>query len=237
MVEVKLFHYRDRNTFLNRMNPLTKIVAVLLCSTVLAGSGITRTVSMAFILAITAWSLRLSIREYRRELRFFIIMGTLIALARLRGTDDVVESVNAALRFGTIVLMGLLFADTTAPDDLSRSIGSALSRIPRVHGNRIGATFELTLATIPLLFDVSAQVAESRRARLESRWKHPLRRIVSYGSAVFSILLERAEDLEAALESRGFDPDASREVLPFGFRDAVLTGTVAVLTISLSCFT
>lgn len=229
MVEVNLFHYHDRNTFLHRTNPISKIIVMLMISTALVHATLVQTSILGLFLIFVATAIRLPIGRYRRELRFFILMATIIALARWSSAEQWDQIALGVIRFATIVSMGLLFADTSAPDDIARSVGSLLERIPRVKGYRIGATLELTVSTIPLLFDASLQVSQARRARGEAYWHNPVGKIVSFGSTVFSLLLERAEDLEAALSARLYDPDAKRG--SFGYRtvDAVAIGISLVV--------
>lgn len=229
MVEVNLFHYHDRNTFLHRTNPITKIIVMLILSTALVGATWLQTSAMLISLGIVSTAIRLPIGRYRRELRFFLIMAIIIALARWSSASQGDQIAQAVIRFATIVLMGLLFADTSAPDDIARSVGSLLEHIPGVHGYRIGATLELTVSTIPLLFDASLQVSQARRARGDTYWHNPVGRIVSFGSTVFSLLLERAEDLEAALSARLYDPDAKRGSLGYRTVDAMAIGISLVV--------
>ena len=229
MAEVMLFHYRDRKTFLNRANPLTKIVLIMLFSYTLLNTVILRAAAITIVLVIAATVIRLPIRQYRHEIRFFIVMGVVIGVSRYLSTKEVSIAITAVIGFLDIVLMGMVFADTTAPDDLSRSLGSLLSPIPKIKGERIAATLELTLSTVPLLFDVSAQIRDARAARLENRWGHPLKRLVSYASAVFTLLLDRAEDLSMALQARLFDVDAKRDSLPIRSHDAVMLLTAGMI--------
>ncbi len=222
MVEVNLFHYHERPTFLHRMNPVAKIVVLLMFSTALTQISLVATIFLMLLLCIVALLVRVPIGRYQRELRFFIIMGTIIALARWANTGLWEEALHALLRFATIVCMGILFADTSAPDDIARSVGGLLARLPWIPGYRIGSTIELTISTIPLLFDAASQISYARRARSENRWKHPIKRIVSYVSAVFDLLLIRAEYLESALRARLYDADAPRQSFGFRFTDAAL---------------
>lgn len=224
MVEVNLFHYHDRKTFLHRTNPITKIAVLLMLSTTLIRANLLQTSAMFIFLVIVATVIHLPIGQYRKELRFFLIMGTIIGLARWGSAQQWSLAATAVLRFAAIVFMGLLFADTSAPDDIARSTGSLLARIPRFHGYRIGATLELTISTIPLLFDATLQVSQARRARGEELWRHPVQRIVSFGSTVFALLLERAEYLEAALSARLYNPDARRESFGYRLIDALTIG-------------
>ena len=232
MVEVNLFHFRDRKTFLNLTHPLTKTVSLLIFSTLMARSGLSRIVIILLLFCLMALAIRIPVGRYRRELRFFFIMGAVIGIARSFGAETWQEPTTAVLRFASIIIMGVLFADTTAPDDISRAVGRILAPIPGVKGYRIGATMELTLSTIPLLFDVAFQISQARKARCESTWHHPLRRIVSFGTSVFTLLLERAEDLEAALKARNFNADAKRDTMSFGLRDTILTiASVSIATV------
>ena len=237
MVEVRLFHYHEGDTFLHRMHPLSKIVILLVLSFFLTGSSLVRTVVVAVVLSGVACTIRLPITGYGRELRFFFVMAMIIGSARAMGGASLVDVLEAVLGFATIVVMGILFADSTAPDDVARAVGALLSHIPKVPGYRIGATIELTLATIPLLFDAAWQISIARRARGESVWHHPMRRIVAYTSTVFALLLERAEILEAALQSRLYDPDAKRAGKRFGMIDMFSVGSTIVGVLTLGLFT
>lgn len=225
MVEVNLLHFHDKGTFLHRANPVSKIVALLIISTALIHATLLETILLSIEILVVASAVRLPVKRYRKELRFFFLMGTVIAVARLTHDAHVTETFHAVLRFGIIVCMGMLFAYCSAPDDIARSVGSLLDRIPKVPGNRIGATLELTVSSIPLLFDAALQISQARKSRGERQWRHPVRSIVSYGSAVFSLLLERAEYLEAALRARLYQPDAKRVSFGYSKIDMVLVST------------
>jgi len=222
MAEMNLFHYTERNTFLHRTNPLTKIFTLLLFSIGLARSSLSAICLLFLLNVVIAWATALPFRRYKREIRFFIVMGSIIFLARSLQAPDWIDPVTALVRFATIVLMGMTFADSSAPDDIARSIGSALSRIPGVRGYRTGATIELTIATIPLLFDVASEVSQARKARCDRPVRHPVRSIVSYTAAVFELLLDRSQQVESALKARQFDPDRERGGLGYSWRDPVL---------------
>ena len=230
MAEVTLFHFRDRDTLLNRLHPLTKVTIMLALSTALAQSEMPRALFLLSFLVVCALLIRLPFGNYRRELRFFLIMGTVMALARSLHAEHWTEVFAVVSRFAAIVLMGLIFADTTAPDDLARAIGGAMEPIFHGRGYRMGATLELTLSTVPFLFDVAFQVSQARKARGESAWHHPIRRIVSYGTTVFDLLLQRAQELESALRARNFSPDRKRSSIRFGRID-LLTVVITLATV------
>ncbi len=232
MVEVKLFHYCDRGTYLHRTHPMTKLFSLLIFSLIISSTSLPGVISVFVLFSVISWTIRFPVPRYARELRFFLFMAVLIATARTLGGSDIAVVVLVVLRFATIVFMGMLFTDTSAPDDIARAIGSALSRLPRIPGYRIGATIELTLASIPLLFDVALEVSQARKARGEGLWKHPIRRMVSYGTSVFELLLDRAQQMEAALTARAYRVDAVRPHFGWSAID-LIAGLIVMLLAAL----
>lgn len=237
MVEGVVFHFRDRNTFLNQANPLTKLISLLSCSILLVGAGLSRTCFIGGGLFLVALSLRLPFRSYFRETLFFLFMAIFIAITEWWATTDPSATAAAALRFLAIVLAGMLLADTTAPDDLSRSLGAVLDKLPFLNGYKLAAGVELTLAIIPLIFDVAAELRMARQARLDRSWKHPVKYLVSYCSTMFSLLMDRMDDLSIALDARAYDPSAPRKAPGFTYRDvALLLAAVGGASICLLAF-
>lgn len=230
MVEGVVFHFRDRATFLNLSNPLTKLVCLLGCSILLVGATLSRTLFLGGILLAVALVIRLPFRNYFRETLFFLFMAAFIAVTEWLATRQTASTVAASLRFLAIVLAGMILADTTAPDDLSRSLGWVLNKIPMVNGYKVAASIELTLAIIPLIFDVATELRIARNARLERSWRRPIKFLISYCSAMFSLLLDRMEDLSTALDARAYDPSAPRKAPRPTYRDILLVlGTVIVV--------
>ena len=229
MAEALIFHYREQTAFLNRCNPLIKLLSILAILIPLARASFVGTVALLIPLILVAISQRLPLHRYDKELRFFFVMTALIGLTEYLATRLLLSSLTACLRFLTIILSGMLLADSTAPDDLARSLGSVLDRLPFVDGWAIASSIELTLSMIPLIFDVTEQVTTARKARMEKN-RHPIRNITSVAASIFSLLLDRSEELTWALEARSFDPRRKRRTLPYSKNDLYL-GTVVILIV------
>ncbi|MFA5468345.1 MAG: hypothetical protein WC224_04720 [Sphaerochaetaceae bacterium] len=210
MVELNLFHYHDRHSFLNKTHPLAKILTLLLFSTLLIKATVLRTLLFFLFLILVAIATSFPLHHYFRELRFFIVMALIIGLARYLGSSQGSDFFISALNFASIVLMGLLFSDSTAPDELSGAFpwwGSSLS---------------LTLATIPLVLDTANQLTLARKARGEGVWSNPFKRIASYTTALLDLLLEKSANLEEALIARFYDQRQRPPFLKFSYRDLIL---------------
>lgn len=228
MAETLIFHYRKQDTLLGKTHPLVKAGATLaLCISVFSLSlpGILVILSAFVLLAV---SIRLPIGSFRREIVYFSILLAMILLTEYLVAFVFLDALAAGLRFVCVILLGLLIADTTAPDELARTLGSFLDRIPFINGWAVASSVELTLCLLPMIFDAAQQASEARKARLQG-WKHPLRAIVSLSGSILSLLLDKAEDFANALEARHFDYAKSRPSMRLNQRDLWFSLGVLVL--------
>lgn len=237
MVEIKLFHFRQKGNFLNNTHPLAKIISLFILSSLIAKNTMLTSLLLLICFIVISIIIKLPLRNFIKELRFFLIMALFMAIIKYVSTNSFLDALVTLLRFSTIVFMGLIFADTTASDDISRAIGNLLGPIFGSIGYKIGSTMELTLSTIYLLFDVSAQVSLARKARGESPWRNPIARVVSFSTTIFDLLLLKAQQLEEALIARNFDISKKRSSLKFDYKDALFVFVVALIGVILFIFT
>ncbi|WP_332448199.1 energy-coupling factor transporter transmembrane component T family protein [Sphaerochaeta sp.] len=230
MAEALIFHYRHQNRFLNHCNPVTKFFSVILICLVLLSTSLSGAILFVTVTSLAALLQRLPIHSYKRELRFFIFLLILIFITEYIAAKDWGSALLAFLRFISIILCGLLIADSTAPDDLARSLGSLLDHIPFINGWMIASSIELTLSLLPMIFDAAEQVMSARSARLEKR-RNPYTVITGLSTSIFSLLLDKAEDLSLALEARSFDPSRKRNRLDYTRTDFFLLCIVCILCV------
>lgn len=213
-----------------------KFIALLIFSLLLVSSPLERSIPLLCLYLIGAISIKLPLKQYHRELRFFLVLGMLIAITEWLSTQSIIATIAAPLAFLTIILGGIIFADSTAPDDISRSLGRVLDCIPGVKGYKAAYHIELTLSIIPMIFDAAFEIREAQSARSGRSFRRPIRTIVVYTSGVFQLLLDRMDELEAALTARLFNPAAKRESFPWSWRDIVfglviITPVILVVTL------
>ncbi len=228
MAEALIFHYREQGAFLNRCNPLSKLLGILVLLIFLAKASFAVTLILLIPLILLAITQRLPLHRYGKELRFFLVMTLLIGITEYVATRLLLPSITACLRFLAIILSGMLLSDSTAPDDLARSLGSVLDKLPFVDGWAMASSIELTLSMIPLIFDVTEQVTTARKARMEKN-RHPIRNIKATAASIFTLLLDRAEELTWALEARSFNPSRKRRTLPYTKSDLYLALVVTLV--------
>ncbi|MDK2859299.1 energy-coupling factor transporter transmembrane component T family protein [Sphaerochaeta halotolerans] len=231
MAEALIFHYRKQERFLNHCNPMTKFLSVIVLCLALIYTSLWGTLIIFTALAIAGISQQLPLKQYHRELRFFLVLLAMITIMEYVSSNNWLRTASAFFRFSAIILSGMLIADSTAPDDLARSLGSLLDRIPFLNGWRIASSIELTLSLLPMIFDASLEANTARKARLE-RKKNPYKTIIGLSTSIFLLLLDKAEDLSLALEARNFDPDKPRSQLPYRKTDGFLCILVLLITTS-----
>jgi energy-coupling factor transporter transmembrane protein EcfT len=225
MVELNLFRYHHRESFLNKAHPVAKLIALFLLSSLLLKGSPLRIAILLVLLVVSAFVLTLPLKHYLRELRFFMVMALMIGGVRLLVTHQIIDALTAMARFITIVLLGILFSDSTAPDDLARAFP------------RWGAPLQMTLAIIPLVSDSAFQISQARKARGESPWSNPFKRIASYVTSLLDLLLEKSGELEEALKARCYDPKMTYPSLKVTYRDYFLVVGILMLTLLLFLFT
>jgi biotin transport system permease protein len=225
-----IFHYRKRDSFLCKTNPLTKLLSLALLSIGLSNTTFYPTLLFLTLLFAIAIVTKLTLSSYRREFTFFLFMGAFILITEYWSTRAMLSSVNATIRFLAYIMLGIIFADTTDADDLSRCLAPVLDKIPFVKGGEAASTITLTLSLIPLFFDIADETLDAQRSRL-SNVKHPIRYLVDYVSTLFDSLLDASASFADGLDARLFNADAIKKGLPFSIRDLILLSVTILLFI------
>ena len=222
MAEVMIFHYRDDDNFLVHFNPAAKLAALLSYSVIVSSASS----SVVFVLALfpiaAAFAIHLPWRQYLKESAFFIVLAAIMCAASYASDHDVAEAAASAVAFLSMVLSSILLMDTTMPDELSRSLGSALSHVIGRRAYALSSLVEITLSMIPRIIDGSVCMFEAMKARGASPLSHPLRFVCQLSVGILSGLLDKAEIYIDALYSRGYDASMRRDCASYGFRDYLM---------------
>ncbi|MDD4082495.1 MAG: energy-coupling factor transporter transmembrane component T [Sphaerochaetaceae bacterium] len=169
----EIFSYRNKNTFLHRLNPIIKLLLML---------------SIAFIpwyfslpvLVLSAIIIKLPFIKYLKNLIFFFILAILIYFS---------NGWQSSMRFITIVLSGLILTDTTEPMDLAKSLQPVL-------GRTFALLVQLTLAMLPIVFETCETVRLTRKSRGEKFIS------LSYLEMILSVLLDKSDEITLAYKTR-----------------------------------
>lgn len=232
MAQVMIFHYRVSDNLLTRLNPNTKLVALLSYSIVISSCGPLETILLSLVPISIALGIRLPFREYIKESLFFILLSVLMAITSFLSQRDILHALSYALSFLSMVLSSMLLTDTTMPDDLARSIGGALSKLIGRYAYIFSTLVEITLSMIPIIIDSTAGIFDARRARGASFSSHPLKTVSELSISILSSLLDKAEIYIDALYSRGYDASQIRDRAGYRAVDFIIMA-VSVIFLSL----
>ncbi len=233
---MNIFHFRPAQSVLHSLHPLTKILLTLLLSSLALDSSLLFSVLLAVVLNVTLILIRVPLKHYGKEGKFFFLIIPVIGIFTYSHSKDLIETAQIVTAFFSMIELSILLLDTTAFDDLSMAIGSVLSLFSKKKGYRIASTIELTLAMIPLLFDITQSVSLARRARGEKMYRHPVRSVSQYVTGVLTLVFIRVEQLELALKARQFDPDKEREKMKPEFKDIIFFLSVSSGSVVLYLF-
>ena len=222
MAEEMIFHYREDDNFLVHFNPAAKLIALLSYSVIVSSASSRVVFVLALLPIVAASAIHLPWRQYLKESAFFIVLAAIMCATSYASDHDAIESAASAVAFLSMVLSSILLMDTTMPDELSRSLGSALSHVMGRRAYALSSLVEITLSMIPLIIDGSVCMFEAMKARGASPLSHPLRFVCQLSVGILSGLLDKAEIYIDALYSRGYDASMRRDCASYSFWDYLM---------------
>lgn len=229
MAEALIFHYREAENFLVRMNPNAKLLALLAYS-VLVSSAQPLAVFLLFLFAVViSITIKLPIKEYIKEGIFLVVLAAVMFAVSFISSGECIPAAAGAASFLSVVLASIILTDTTMPDGLSRSLGSALSHIFGKNAYVLASIIEITLSMIPMIIDSARGMLEARKARGESFRAHPFRSVSGLAASILSDLLDKAEVYTDALMSRGYDASARRVSPAYRRNDWIIIAACAAI--------
>ena len=231
MAQAMIFHYRQADNLLTRLNPNTKLVCLLSYSIVISSSGPLETILLSLFPVGIALGIKLPLREYLKESIFFIFLSVLMAITSFLSQRDALYAFSYAMSFLSMVLSSMLLTDTTMPDELARSMGASLSKVIGRYAYIFSTLVEITLCLIPIIIDSTVGLFDARRSRAASFFSHPLKTVSELSVSILSSLLDKAEIYIDALYSRGYDASKVRDRAEYRAADFLII-VVSVIFLS-----
>lgn len=216
MAEINLFHYSPGTSPLHRLAPQLRVLVLIVYIAAVLARPFVSLMIFPVVLLMASISAGLKWKDYRRELRLFGVLGTIIFLSGAMGFFH--QGPAAALLHGgvpagaflMVVWLGILFTALTDPDELYSVIRWLLGPIPGIPAGRIAARTGMTLVLIPLLLDTVHEIREARKARGIELRRNPMLWMGSLVNPLMENLLLHMEEFSMALEARCFDENVVR---------------------------
>jgi energy-coupling factor transport system permease protein len=210
-------------TFLTQINPLLKIItSITILSIALILHNIWAiTVLVLPLLLLVLISVRINLKILR-----YVSISLLLFMVVSTWLRDFDTSVFSTLRLVAIMLPTPLLASTTSPSDLIRALQA--TRLPSF----LTLSLMLIWRFLPIIQQETQRILEANQLRGVDLKFQPQQ----WFSGLFIPLMFRivayADDVTVGLETRGYDPQASRsnsKPLRWQLQDTIFTVSTAVM--------
>ncbi|MFV8210791.1 energy-coupling factor transporter transmembrane component T family protein [Streptococcus pluranimalium] len=227
MDKLILGRYIPGNSFVHRLDPRSKLLAMMVFIVVVfwANNVLTNSLMLAFtLLAILLSKIPLTffINGVKPMIGiilfttlfqvFFTQQGTpLVSFGIIKITDfGLAQALLIFMRFVLIILMSTVLTLTTMPLSLADAVESLLKpfRIFKVPAHEIGLMLSLSLRFVPTLMDDTTRIMNAQRSRGvdfgEGSLMQKVKTIIPILIPLFASSFKRADALATAMESRGY---------------------------------
>lgn len=221
---MNIFLYLDRNTWIHRLDPRTKMIGTLIVFAICLSFNhplYVAAISLGILLiAISAkallnfWRLRfillLLLAFSALTWPFFVKGPTLLwSLGPLHvSQESVLYGIAMGLRLATFVGTGLIFLSTTRNEELTNGLIRTGCPYP------IAFALSTALRLVPTFAGAGATIIQAQVSRgldLESgNIFSPVRKFIPQAVPLFIYAIRHTNLLAMALESKGFSPDSKR---------------------------
>ena len=250
MAELTRFGYRSGDSLLHRLDVRLKILFVISISLICLQLHFLKLGILTGLLLGLSFRVRLPLLSGLKELRFFLLLLFLVFLARVLSTGGApainlgfvkisVQGVSSGVlvcwRLVIIVTLGFAFMSTTRPSAIKAAVQWYLKPLPLIPEKKVGLMMGLILRFVPVIFHQAGEIADAQKARGVETRKNPVYRLTKLAFPLMRRTFERADNLAAAMEARGFTENRTDPELALHKRDWVSLITVCLLSIFILC--
>ena len=259
MNNITLGKYIPLNSFVHKLDPRTKIIAMMiLLIAIFIPAGFVGYGIIGIFLLISLISSKLSFSFVWKSFKpsLFMLVFLLIINMFLIKTGDVwltigsfnlysgavIQTVYIVLRLLLMIVITTMLTATTKPLDLTMGLEDLLSPLAKLNvpTHDIAMMISLALRFIPTLLEEAQRILKAQASRgvdMESgSFKEKIQAILSLIVPLFVSSFRKADDLADAMEARGYVVGAKRvryKKLKFTFFDFITLVSVSGLLVVL----
>lgn len=233
MNNIALGRYLPLNTIINKMDPRSKILILLVMMiTVFLPAGFIGYVPILIFIATALYFSKLKLTYALRALKpmiwMFIFLLVINVLVMRTGTlliswgwfkvysDAFSQTAYIIIRLTLMIILCTVLTATTKPLDLTLGIEKLLKPFEKIGlpAHVIAMMISIALRFIPTLIDETNRIMNAQASRgvdLENgTMTEKIRAVLSLIVPLFVSAFDRADQLADAMEARGYDPSATR---------------------------
>ena len=209
MAEILIFHFQKGNSPIHRMDVPVKLAGLLCFSLLLLPVSAFRLAVLFPCLLLSHKISRIQAGSFLKESHFFLIMGAVIFFSNFFSSGILINGVLKTLRFFLILWAALIFTCTTDPLSVGSGIYRLLKPVPLLPARQVSTTLGLSLTMLPLILDQIREIREAMWSRGALNRFQPVRNMIRLGFPLMEGILNKAECLSDAMESRLFTEEAT----------------------------
>ena len=245
MAELTSFGYFSGDSLLHNLDPRFKLLYIIVLSLVCLNLNfISLGIITVLLLGLIMYA-RLPLNSGFKELRYFFVLLVFVFMARVLSTggeslidfkffsvsrQGLYAGLLVCWHLAFIVLLGFTLISTTRPSEIKAAVQWFLKPVPFIPEQKVAIMMGLILRFVPVIFDQAAETVEAQKARCVQNRKNPVYRLIKLGFPLMRRTFERADDLVAAMEARGFTENRTDPELVSHRRD-----WIALLVVSCLC--
>lgn len=233
MDSMVLGRYLPLDSFMHRLDPRTKISAMLIfIIAIFLPSGWWGYLTLGIVVLLMLFSAKLKLSYILKAMKPMIIMLVFLLLINLFVVktggvigefngfkiyrDAVFQTLYIVIRLMLMISVTTILTATTKPLDMTLGIEDLLVPFKRigVPAHEIAMMISIALRFIPTLIEETQRIMKAQASRgvdfAEGKMMERIRGILSLIVPLFLSAFQRAEELANAMEARGYIPDRPR---------------------------
>ncbi len=247
MAELSPLAFAAGHSILHRHDIRFKLGSLALMTAACVGAPAGGLALVSLVLVALAAHLRLPLRFFGSELRFFFLFLLFILAARALTTpgdaiavagafavtrQGLIEGGTICWRLANIVVLGFLFVRSTRPAEIKAGVAWLLRPVPGIDHGRAAVMVGLIVRFIPVLHHQIKQSRIAWQARGGERRRNPLRQIRHLVMPAIRRTILSADQLALAMEARCFSPHRTDPDFHARRLDAIVLGAALLVLIA-----
>jgi len=215
MYNFKLNKYYNTESIIHNINPLIKIICVLIFTFLcLLSNNLLFLILLLFLLILIIYMSNVPRNLYINNLKFILPMMVFIFIINLI-FSNIYTTFISILKLVLFILYSQILLYTTKPNDITYGLEILLSplKVFNINASSIALTISLALRFIPTIFIESDKVIKSQISRglnLSGNISEKCDKIISVIFPIFDLSLKRGEDISNVLDMRLYRVDGKR---------------------------
>lgn len=212
-----LFEFRSGRTIAHTLDPRCKFILICMLGAGLVSAPAGPCIVLLLSTLLFLGNIGIKPVALAAELKFFILFLFFIVLVRALATPGAplfsilgypmsIQGFSqgglVALRFFTVMVLGMAFCVTTRPSELKAAAQWLLKPIPFVPEKRAGIIISLSLRFLPMILSQAHESSLAMDARCGSGAKNAIKRISRLPLALLSKSFKKADRLGTAMDAR-----------------------------------